>query len=126
MNLQNFNDWQMCNVEKLGFKNIPLDVKLYIQFEELDKMFGKDITARMVNPLSEEDDAIMGYTFYEWLAEAGACIEDKRESLMYAARHFSWQYPQLKMICHEVRLIKPDPFDEHFLDNVEFVIEFLS
>ena len=43
-----------------------------------------------------------------------------------AARHFSWQYSQLKMVCHEVREIAPNPDDEHFLDGVEFVLEFLS
>jgi hypothetical protein len=126
MNLQNFNDWQLANVQNLGFKNIPLDTKIAARFDKIDEMFGIDILAKTVNPLSDEDNSTMGFAFYEWLAEAGYHIKDKCESLMYAARCFSWQYPQLKMVCHEVRLVKPDPFDEHFLDNVEFVIEFLS
>lgn len=126
MNLQNFNDWQLADVQKVGFKNIPLNTKIACRFDKIDEMFGKSIHAKDVNPLSDEDNATLGYTFYEWLAEAGLHTEDKRIGLLYAARCFSWQYPQLKMICHEVRLVKPDPFDEHFLDDVEFVIEFLS
>ena len=141
INLKNFNHWQLTNAQKVGFKNIPLNTKITVDFIRIEKMFGPDITSRMVNPLSGDDDLPMGVILYEWLAETRRnkwlaetrCnIEDKCKELLYAMRHFSWQYPQLKMICHKVKLTSPDPRTEFFLDNdyflnnMEFVLEFLS
>lgn len=126
MGLSNFNYWQMSNATKLGFKTIQLDRKLTLNFRQIEKLFDDKIRVKDVNPLSADDNSSMGYAFYEWLAEAGSHIEDKLRSIEYAARHFSWQYPQLKMVIHEVREIRPDPDDEYFLDNIEFVVEFYS
>lgn len=130
MNLEDFNNWQLSNVVKLGFFSIPLDTKIVVTYRQIEKMFGEDcgttICTKTINPLTGDDDSTIGFAFYEWLAEASWRHEDRLEGLMYAARHFSWQYPQLKMVCHEVREIAPNPDDEHFLDGVEFVLEFLS
>jgi len=125
MSLSNFNRWQISNANKLGVE-VELDKKLTMNYRQIDEMFGNKIHVKDVNPLSADDNSTMGYAFYEWLAEASAEHENKCEGLMYAARHFSWQYPQLKMHFHEVLETTPDPDDEYFLDNVEFVIEFLS
>lgn len=122
--MTNFSDWQLQNVEKFGiyfprFQKIELS-SVQIQ-DEFDKVASED-----VNPLSDNGGSL-GYCWYEWLANATAGIADQfrteKESLLYAARHFAWEFPQLKMVVHSVRVdmeIEPEFYTDGYYFTVEF------
>jgi hypothetical protein len=114
-----FEDWQLQNVQKIGI-DLPLNKRMWMSVSQIRDTFGT-IEAEDVNPLAVNAEGSLGCQFYEWLADA---VEDssKAECLLFAARMFSWNYPQLKMVIHEVNITKTEP--EYYTDGIEFQVEF--
>lgn len=134
LNLSLFDNWQLCNVHKLGCKDIPLETKLMVSFDELYKLFGVELRSPDVNPLSVmENNFPLGKLFFLFLKnstkESGKENDSINKNLLRAARYFSWQHPQLKMICHEILIYEPNANDldvEEYIKKALFVVEFLS
>lgn len=53
-------------------------------------------------------------------------MKPETRGMLIAARHFSWNYPQLKMVIHATKVLKIMEEREHFLDSVDFMVEFYN
>lgn len=117
-------EWQLCNIQSFGI-DLPLNKDFWLPAHTIQDIFST-ITAKDVNPQAIEPKGSLGYQWYEWLAEASTGIEPETRSFLIAARHFSWNYPQLKMVIHQVRVLKTMEEREHFLDGIHFMVEFYN
>jgi hypothetical protein len=124
-----FEDWQLQNVQKVGI-DLPLNKRMWMSVDQIRDTFDV-IAAEDVNPLGVNAEGSLGYQFYEWLAEAPPSLRNWRnvdvvpaEDWLVAARMFSWNYPQLKMIFHNVNETKSDEESKYYTDGVEFQVEF--
>lgn len=126
--MTNFSDWQLKNVREFGI-NFPRFQKIELSSVQIQDEFDK-VASEDVNPLSDNEGGL-GYCWYEWLAEAAAAVDgtvadqfDAKEGrLLYAARHFAWEFPQLKMVVHSVRVdmeIEPEFYTDGYYFTVEF------
>lgn len=113
-------EWQLYNVQKFGIEQ-PLDKEFWISATELQDTFAK-LQAEEVNPQAIQPEGTLGYQWWEWLAEVPN--EKTTEEFVKAARYFSWNYPQLKMVINQCRFA--DIVPEHNLDDVHFLVEFYS
>ena len=100
-----------------------------LSFRQIEELFLENISTRQVNPLTDEDNTPIAYAFYEYCADF--CGEwdppNKLQDLKEAVTYFSWQYPQLKMVCHDVVYQKETSSDDaYFLSEIVFVLEFMS
>ena len=119
--MTNFSDWQLQNVSEFGI-NFPRFQKIEMASVQIQYEFDK-VSSEVVNPLSDNGGSL-GYCWYEWLAEAtSSSFETKEEGLLYAARHFTWEFPQLKMVIHSVR-IDSDKEPEFYTGGYYFTVEF--
>lgn len=117
-------EWQLCNIKSFGI-DLPMDKTYWLPAHTIQDLFNV-VAVEDVNPQAIQPEGDLGYQWYEWLAEAGAGIESESRAFLYAARHFSWNYPQLKMVIHDVRtIIKPDE-KAHYLEGIHFLVEFYS
>jgi hypothetical protein len=124
-----FEDWQLQNVQKIGI-DLPLTTRIWMSVDQIRDTFDV-IAAEDVNPLAINAEGSLGYQFYECLAEAIPSLRNWRnvdvvptEDWLVAARMFSWNYPQLKMVFHDVKETKTDEESEYYTDGVEFQVEF--
>ena len=117
-------EWQLCNIKSFGI-DLPMEKEYWLPAHTIQELFDV-VAAKDVNPQAIQPEGNLGYQWYEWLAEAGMGIEPETRGFLFAARHFSWDYPQLKMVIHQVRVLKAVEDREHFLDGVHFMVEFYS
>lgn len=124
--MNQFIDWREMNINhfKKEFK-VPINVKLNFTCYELIKLL-EDIPAAKVNPLITNGQGMLSWHFREWLAEYGVYYANKEQSILNAARFFSWDFPQLKMVIHSIEKFKPKEDAEFYAENYAFVVEFLS
>lgn len=121
-----FIDWREMNINhfKKEFK-VPINVKLRFTCYELTKLL-EDIPAAAVNPLITDGQGMLSWHFTEWLAEYSVYYADKHQAILNAARFFSWDFPQIKMVIHSVEEFKPENNEEFYAKNYTFVVEFLT
>jgi hypothetical protein len=124
---QNFSDWQLKNIDTFGII-FPRFQKLSLLSTEIQDEFNRAIkNCEEVNPLTDYDGVALGAEWYEWLADAPCIAPDHYSAemaVLYAARHFSWEFPQLKMVVHSVEFTKADDESEFYTDGFRFVVEF--
>jgi hypothetical protein len=125
--MQNFSDWQLKNIDAFGII-FPRFQKLALYSTEIQDEFNRAVRdCKEVNPLTDYDGVPLGTEWYEWLADAPCVAPDHcnpEMAVLYAARHFSWEFPQLKMVIHSVEFTKTDDESEFYTDGFKFVVEF--
>ena len=123
-----FSDWQLSNAQKFGIcvdgLLLPLNEAIWLSAVDLQDAFAK-VPAAEVNPLAVGSEGSLGHSWYEWLADGVPNGHGNiEECFMEAARHFSWDFPQLKMVILDFRTDKV--WQDHFLDGAVFQVMFYS
>lgn len=113
-------EWQLYNVQKFGI-DLPMDRAYWLPAHTIQDLFDV-VAAKDVNPQAIQPEGSLGYQWWEWLAEVPT--EKTEKEFVKAARYFSWNYPQLKMVIHECRFTETVAEDN--LDDVHFMVEFYS
>lgn len=111
-------EWPEYNIQDFDFK-LPMNKDFWILATELQDIFNTR-AAKSVNPFGVQTEGSLSYQWWEWLAE----VPETRtvEEFVKAARFFSWNYPQLKMVINDCRITKDEP--EHNLDGIYFLVKF--
>lgn len=117
-------EWQLFNVQKCGF-DLAMHKAQWFSALELQDIFNKKL-AKEINPVAITAEGTLGFQWYEWIAEASTGHEPRKYGYMLGARHFSWDYPQLKMVIHDAEFDKSDTEQDSMLDGVYFFVEFYS
>jgi hypothetical protein len=118
-----FSEWQLSNVQSFGLE-FSLNSAFWISAVDLQDAFAK-VPAAEVNPLAIGNEGSLGHSWYEWLADGVPNGHGNiEECFMEAARHFSWDFPQLKMVILDFRADKV--WQDHFLDGAFFQVMFYS
>lgn len=117
-------EWQLCNIQSFGI-DLPMNKDFWIPATELQDIFAK-ILAKEINPQAIQPEGSLGHQWYEWLTRTAIGMKPETRGMLIAARHFSWNYPQLKMVIHATKVLKIMEEREHFLDSVDFMVEFYN